>query len=183
MFAVRAFKTALFGTPQEVPEKNAVVKPQDEQNIAGQSNSRPVKLDSNGATTTNRLPLGRTDANANRPVIGEENGLASPSKPPGIMLTPGIGPSRRKTVSFGASVLDNEGKRSFRARKIEVKDESATTSSQLRKSNLGTTTTESGRTRLTEILTELRDQIHDEDDGEKGVKSMNFRKPPWTFLL
>ena len=34
----------------------------------------------------------------------------SPTKPQGILLTPGTGTTRRKTVSFGTEVLDNEGK-------------------------------------------------------------------------
>lgn len=37
-------------------------------------------------------------------------GTASPAKPQGILLTPGTGTTRRKTVSFGATVIDNEGR-------------------------------------------------------------------------
>lgn len=38
------------------------------------------------------------------------SGAASPAKPPGILLTPGTATARRKTVSFGAGVVDNEEK-------------------------------------------------------------------------
>jgi myosin heavy subunit len=37
-------------------------------------------------------------------------GESSPIKPQGILLTPGTGTMRRKTVSFGAGVVDNGGK-------------------------------------------------------------------------
>lgn len=166
VFAVRAFKTALFGTPQETREKDVTAHQQNGHTIAGRNNSKADKVAPNGSTTTNRPPLGCADANASRPAAGETDGGASPLKPAGIMLTPGIGPSRRKTVSFGASVLDNEEKRSFRARKAELTDESSTSTSNLRKSNTGPTTTESGRTRLTKTLYESRDHVDNEAGGE-----------------
>ncbi|KAI9791961.1 MAG: hypothetical protein M1816_003230 [Peltula sp. TS41687] len=170
VFAVRAFKTAWFGTPQDIPEKDVVTQQQVGQIIAGKKNPRSDNVVPKGATTTNRLPLGRADANASRPAVAEENGLTSPLKPPGIMLTPGVGPSRRKTVSFGASVLDNEPKRSFRARKVEVKGDALNTSSHLPDSNSQAVKTESGRTRLTETLYEVRDQVRDSHDGESSIQ-------------
>jgi len=41
----------------------------------------------------------------------ECNLLSSPTKPNGILMTPGTAARGRKTVSFGAHVVDNEGKR------------------------------------------------------------------------
>ena len=41
----------------------------------------------------------------------ESNLLSSPTKPNGILMTPGTAARGRKTVSFGAHVVDNEGKR------------------------------------------------------------------------
>jgi len=40
----------------------------------------------------------------------QASGESSPTKPQGILLTPGTATFRRKTVSFGAGVVDNEGK-------------------------------------------------------------------------
>jgi hypothetical protein len=40
----------------------------------------------------------------------QASGELSPTKPQGILLTPGTATFRRKTVSFGAGVVDNEGR-------------------------------------------------------------------------
>ncbi|KAI9826911.1 MAG: hypothetical protein M1832_005850 [Thelocarpon impressellum] len=81
VFALRAFKTALFGTPREEP----VTEP-----------SAP-------------LPETPVPGRSTRRASHQEDGQL-PSKPPGILLTPGTVSTRRKTVSFGAAVVDNEGK-------------------------------------------------------------------------
>ncbi|KAI9830175.1 MAG: hypothetical protein M1838_005822 [Thelocarpon superellum] len=79
MFALRAFQTALFGTPKETP-------------AAGPTS--PSKM----ASTTPR------DGSA----IAPDPALASPRRT-GILLTPGTAAGRRKTVSFGESVVDPAG--------------------------------------------------------------------------
>lgn len=68
VFAARAFKSALFGTP---------ARPSDEPEIR----SRP-----------------------DRPSTKTDRGSRTPPRPPGILLTPGTGTSRRKRVSFGHDV-------------------------------------------------------------------------------
>ncbi|KAF2868374.1 spindle pole body formation-associated protein-domain-containing protein [Massariosphaeria phaeospora] len=87
-FAVKAFKQVLFGTP--APDETDPSKKQDKTN----------KLDmANGKTT--ELPPPEETA----PPL-------SPSKQPGgILMTPGTAGKGRKTVTFGAQVVDNEGKR------------------------------------------------------------------------
>lgn len=77
MFAVRALKNALFGTPAP-RERRAATK------------------------TTSEKPA---QQNADRPPPTDK----SPAKPPGILLTPGTGTSRRKRVSFGHDVKQGSG--------------------------------------------------------------------------
>ncbi|KAL2122329.1 hypothetical protein VTJ04DRAFT_2784 [Mycothermus thermophilus] len=82
VFAVRALKTALFGTPaprdRRVPPK-------------------PKETTTTTTTTTTAPPPG-----PHVPPV-------SPAKPPGILLTPGTGTSRRKRVSFGQDVKQGSG--------------------------------------------------------------------------
>lgn len=87
-FAVKAFKQALFGTPAP-PER-----------------SPPKKIEKKAK------PEGPGDTNALFPQPKENAPSSSPSKQPGgILMTPGTVSKGRKTVSFGAHVVDNEGKR------------------------------------------------------------------------
>ena len=93
LFAVRAFKTAIFGTPH--PDQSIVKRP-----------AQPVQQRRDDAKTQ---PAGNVEDrqihNAvndyfNEPVaVLKVDPMASPTK--GILLTPGTGATRRKTVSFG----------------------------------------------------------------------------------
>ncbi|KAH6626440.1 spindle pole body formation-associated protein-domain-containing protein [Chaetomium sp. MPI-SDFR-AT-0129] len=79
VFAVRALKTVLFGTPA----------PRDR---------RPLSRNAKDKPSSPQKP-------------GEPSALAdkSPAKPPGILLTPGTGTTRRKRVSFGHDVKQGSG--------------------------------------------------------------------------
>jgi len=75
LFAVRAFKTALFGTP------------------APRDRERERERAANDKTAQSKYnPPSQNDR--------------SPVKPPGILLTPGTGTTRRKRVSFGRDVKE-----------------------------------------------------------------------------
>ncbi|KAM4056371.1 spindle pole body formation-associated protein [Hirsutella rhossiliensis] len=74
LFAARAFKSALFGTP---------APPGDE--------SRSKRQDKKAGRKTSAKP---------------ERGSGTPTRPPGILLTPGTGTTRRKRVSFGNHVAE-----------------------------------------------------------------------------
>lgn len=74
IFAARAFKTALFGTP-----------------------APPSNDDLGNKTKQERLSSADDDNTAD---------MKSPSKPPGILLTPGTATARRKRVSFGYGVKE-----------------------------------------------------------------------------
>src|ERR1700744_4778886 len=97
VFAVRAFKQVLFGTPQPstpapVFASNAA-KPTD-------AKSRPQRRQLRPSEAQSRREKQPEDVNA---------GLA---RPQGILMTPGTAAARRKQVKFGRQVLDNESKRS-----------------------------------------------------------------------
>ncbi|EON98672.1 putative urease accessory protein [Phaeoacremonium minimum UCRPA7] len=74
VFAARAFKTALFGTPAA---RDQVLEEAD-----NNSQAKTAKDD--------------------------DDGFKSPTKPAGILLTPGTGTTRRKRVSFGRDVKDHK---------------------------------------------------------------------------
>ena len=100
LFAVRAFKTAIFGTPH--PDQSDV--------------NRHAPLVELKAEVPKALPAEKArdiqaqngdNENLNEPVtVSKVDVLVSPTK--GILLTPGTGPIRRKTVSFGTLMADAE---------------------------------------------------------------------------
>ena len=92
LFVVRAFKTAIFGTPHPVQREAKHTGKASEKDIAGTqclASEKPEKRESVERDTgfeIGRAPSIRLDT------------LASPTK--GILLTPGTTATRRKTVSF-----------------------------------------------------------------------------------
>jgi len=86
VFAVRALKSAVWGTPAR-PEDETVYELEKEKQEENKS-SNELRLTGIGSI--------------------------SPTKPTGILLTPGIGAARRKNVVFGTEVVDNEGKSAAR---------------------------------------------------------------------
>ncbi|RAL67468.1 hypothetical protein DID88_008223 [Monilinia fructigena] len=80
VFAARALKSAFFGTPG-LPQDDTLYGIEKEEDLRTGRDSRPSQYLS-----------------------------GSPTKPPGILMTPGTAGTRRKTVSFGSDVDDNEGK-------------------------------------------------------------------------
>ncbi|KAI9661776.1 MAG: hypothetical protein M1821_009015 [Bathelium mastoideum] len=100
VFAVRAFKHALFGTPEPVETNQGIANSEDEyEGATAERDHRPLHQGK-------RASFPGTDLEA-------RDGAPSPAKPTSILMTPGTGVARRKTVSFGTQVADNEGKRSM----------------------------------------------------------------------
>ncbi|TKA53765.1 hypothetical protein B0A55_12118, partial [Friedmanniomyces simplex] len=103
VFAVRAFKQAIFGTPQTVQPKprrhsnndNARLRPQ------GSRPDRPHLTRPKSAGDARKL--------AEQNEVAVPDPIASPTK--GILMTPGTAATKRKTVTFGEHVADNEDKR------------------------------------------------------------------------
>ncbi|KAF2811444.1 uncharacterized protein BDZ99DRAFT_275361 [Mytilinidion resinicola] len=103
VFAVKAFKQALFGTPH----------PDQTEQKAAASNK-------NGESRTNQLKdskprLVPVEANGSR----EAAPVLSPVKN-GILMTPGTAAKGRKTVSFGAQVAENAGKKGTKTGKSGI---------------------------------------------------------------
>lgn len=86
LFAVQAFKHALYGTPM----------PDEARSIRRKGSSE----------STIRAPLESRWAN-----LGPSARPTSPTKPNGILMTPGTVNGRRKQVTFGSQVMDNEGRK------------------------------------------------------------------------
>ncbi|RJE22603.1 hypothetical protein PHISCL_05071 [Aspergillus sclerotialis] len=102
LFAIRAFKSALFGTPGADDEGEAENTLQSKQ----QADSQQNKTDSRRTFPENMDgPENAKKANA------DTGGNTIPSPTKSILLTPGTASNRRKTVSFGDGVVDNERKR------------------------------------------------------------------------
>lgn len=102
LFAVRAFKTAIFGTPhpdqsdvkphtQPAEQKKDIARTQPTEESEGINAHDAVKVQ-----LDTPVPVPKVDS------------LASPTK--GILLTPGTGATRRKTVSFGSLIADAQKK-------------------------------------------------------------------------
>lgn len=104
VFAMRAFKSALFGTPAADEE--------DEKKTAPAAN--PTGHQRSKSETAKPIPIEKKD-DAKADPDPTSNPSGSPTK--SILVTPGTISNRRKTVSFGEGVVDNEGKRDSRVNK------------------------------------------------------------------
>ncbi|KAJ5381259.1 uncharacterized protein N7496_003687 [Penicillium cataractarum] len=102
VFAMRAFKSALFGTPGAEEEEKENVEEKERASQPKPSVHQRSKSDTTKPITIEKEPP-KTDINSTF------NPAGSPTK--SILVTPGTIANRRKTVSFGKGVVDNEGKR------------------------------------------------------------------------
>ncbi|CAI7676785.1 unnamed protein product [Penicillium pancosmium] len=107
VFAIRAFKSALFGTPGAEEEKDQT-----------SDLNKPVHHRSKG-DSTNSIPI-PVPVQAEKEDPKQDDSLFNPAGSPtkSILVTPGTISNRRKTVSFGDGVVDNEGKRDSQSTKV-----------------------------------------------------------------
>jgi len=103
VFAVRAFKHAIFGTPQ-------TTQPKARRN-SSTDNGRPRHGDNKSARPGLNRPKSASDAQTlgRQQYVDIPEPLMSPTK--GILLTPGTAAAKKKNVTFGDHVVDNEQKR------------------------------------------------------------------------
>ncbi|KAL3474528.1 spindle pole body formation-associated protein-domain-containing protein [Aspergillus californicus] len=102
MFALRAFQSALWGTPKADDEDNTRIHLEPKE----QSHDRQASKSSASQNTTDQKgDHPSTQADVDLAVTA----MASPTK--SILMTPGTASNRRKTVSFGDGVVDNERQR------------------------------------------------------------------------
>ncbi|KAL8714287.1 MAG: hypothetical protein Q9225_006602 [Loekoesia sp. 1 TL-2023] len=99
VFAVRAFKTALFGTPHSNQHEETTI----EDKKASLEKPNKPKHSPRAKFSTPRIGSKSYASRAHRATP-----LLSPAK--GILLTPGTAATRRKTVSFGSLESSNGGK-------------------------------------------------------------------------
>lgn len=128
VFAARALKSAIFGTP---------APPVDDTLYDIESPSDKMA----GAAAKSRLS---TDV--------------SPTKPQGILLTPGTATSRRKTVSFGTEVVDTTGLPAGRLRRSGKQEESTDILGNDRQSNRRTSSRASRKPSFTAQLETAREE-------------------------
>lgn len=172
VFAVRAFKTALFGTPH--PDRDA--RPPAQASVKDGATERrgaPSKANTDNNTGTN---FGSTRGT---PGAWNLESMTSPTK--GILVTPGTAATRRKTVSFGfkeavaqekpkIDVVDDEEPKVDPALTPYKKESGAPTTGQLRHSE------------LTKRLIELSKQSSDQhsvlqDLGHKPSEKLHAPNP------
>lgn len=99
VFAVRAFKHAIFGTPQQSPS-----------NARRHSTTERERHRPSAAARSSRPQMTRPKSAGDAAALGKPNDLPDPIPSPtkGILMTPGTAAARRKTVTFGDHVVDNE---------------------------------------------------------------------------
>lgn len=127
LFAVKAFKSAFFGTPARPTDDDLNRLQVQEDAVAG--NHAEVKVDDKTSTVNRAI----AQPNRKLPVRPTLDVLPSPAK--GILLTPGTGTTRRKTVSFGQLTDLAEDAAKIEAGRVEgpmiARNISATNSSRM----------------------------------------------------
>ncbi|OAX80921.1 hypothetical protein ACJ72_04743, partial [Emergomyces africanus] len=105
VFAFRAFKSAFVGTPGPEATDDELTVPIKSLKPAINRKSSDLPI---APKQTNLAPLEL------QPTLPESDESAQPMASPtkSILLTPGTAATRRKTVSFGEGVVDNERKKS-----------------------------------------------------------------------
>ncbi|GFF51821.1 hypothetical protein IFM58399_09165 [Aspergillus lentulus] len=161
VFAIRAFKSALFGTPGAEDEEATDQNPKLDENPASRQQSKtdllkpPVAYRATNVTKTDKTDLDMA-----------VNATVSPTK--SILMTPGTAANRRKTVSFGDGVIDNERKRN------DAHAQSSRTptnlSGNLSSQWLSSSTDSKGkpRSRLTQALLDSRDKSPNDSTTTNG---------------
>ena len=152
VFAYRAFKNAMLGTPApEVDEDKDLtipIRPLDPSSHKKNDDlKKAVQKLSSGEDRKMEIP--KLEPKAQEPA----HAITSPSK--SILLTPGTATTRRKTVSFGAGVKDNERKPVFLDDERDLELSGGNISSQW------STSVPSGsgrRSKLTQSLLEAREE-------------------------
>ncbi|KAM5502369.1 hypothetical protein McaMca56_001810 [Microsporum canis] len=169
VFAYRAFKNAMLGTPvAEVDEDKDLTIPIRPLNPSSNKKKDELKK------TAQKLSSGE-DRNMDIPKLEPKtqepaHAVASPSK--SILLTPGTATTRRKTVSFGAGVKDNERKPVFLDDERDLELSGGNISSQW---SMSVSSGSGRRSKLTQSLLEAREEkfgqkIDDLDDIDHTKK-------------
>jgi predicted nucleic acid-binding Zn-ribbon protein len=165
---MRAFKSALFGTPAAEEEDKQNAEDKERTSELKPSVHQRSKSDTTKPITIEKEPA-KTDINSTF------NPSGSPTK--SILVTPGTIANRRKTVSFGESVVDNEGKResqSSRAPKTPPNPSGITAQWMSGSAN--------GKppSKLTQTLLDARENASKNADSAKSTQDDPFESKPAT---
>ncbi|KAJ5104484.1 hypothetical protein NUU61_001831 [Penicillium alfredii] len=162
VFAIRAFKSALFGTPggDEADESRASQPKQANHQHSKSDSVQPL------AEKTEDMRPADDDAANNAP--------GSPTK--SILVTPGTISNRRKTVSFGESVVDNEGKRDSLSSKV-VKTPPNPAGNITAQWMSGSSDGKKPRSKLTQTLLDARDNASKNAESDSEEESSSDAKP------
>ncbi|KAL4919467.1 spindle pole body formation-associated protein-domain-containing protein [Aspergillus aurantiobrunneus] len=158
MFALRAFQSALFGTPKADDEDNTNAHLKTKE----QPHDRQLGKDSTSQKSTEQK--GDSSKTTSADIDLAMNAMASPTK--SILMTPGTVSNRRKTVSFGEGVVDNERKRE------DASNKSAKTPTAVSgniSSQWASSSFEGKRSKLTQALMDSREK--------PSRSSEKFQKP------
>ncbi|KAL4883320.1 spindle pole body formation-associated protein-domain-containing protein [Aspergillus karnatakaensis] len=165
MFALRAFQSALFGTPKADDEDltNAHLKPKQQSH-----NFQPAK------DNVSQKPIEQKTESTKATAAEFDLAMnASPTK--SILMTPGTVSNRRKTVSFGEGVVDNERRREDASNRI-VKTP-ITVSGNI-SSQWASGSSEGKRSRLTQTLMDSREKpSRSEKPSQKPGESRSKTEP------
>ena len=156
---MRAFKSALFGTPGAEDDEKTPRPPQQSQQ------TQPVHQRSK-SESTNSIPIPAKV----EPLKPDLDSFANPGSPTkSILVTPGTITNRRKTVSFGEGVVDNEGKRDSHS--IKVVKTPPNPSGNLSAQWLSGSADGKPRSKLTQTLLDARDNASKNADASKTSES------------
>lgn len=149
VFAMRAFKSALFGTPGADEDEKPRTEPKQSAHQRSKSDIvKPIPIE--------RKEDAKTDPDPTNNLSG------SPTK--SILVTPGTISNRRKTVSFGEGVVDNEGKRESRVTKTPPNPAGNVTAQWMSGSADG-----KPRSKLTQTLMDARDNATKNAESAKST--------------
>lgn len=156
---MRAFKSALFGTPgAEDDEKTPRPPKQSQPTQAVHQRSK--------SESTNSIPIPAKV----EPLKPDLDSFANPGSPTkSILVTPGTITNRRKTVSFGEGVVDNEGKRDSHS--IKVVKTPPNPSGSLSAQWMSGSADGKPRSKLTQTLIDARDNASKNADTSKTSDS------------
>ena len=162
VFAIRAFKSALFGTPGADEEtKDGTLERKDV--------SRPPGHQRSKSDTTNPISI-----DTKEPPKADLDTTVNPSGSPtkSILVTPGTISNRRKTVSFGDGVVDNEGKRDSKVVKTPPNPSGNLTAQWMSGSSDG-----KPRSKLTQTLMDARDNASKNSEPAKTTSDVPDAAP------
>lgn len=178
VFAVRAFKHAIFGTP-------ATVQPRSPRRRSNADLERP------NAVQIARPGMTRPRSSGDAQVLRKDDvpvDLEPPSSPTkGILMTPGTVNARRKTVSFGEQVQEHEKKRAQKSGSSSNTAGKASRSRNAQDVTAGVPMDREGRsrTKLTEAFEQVREEsgkrrsrFEDVQDTERSDPSHEWESAP-----